>query len=195
MELSSLHPDYFNPDISVFEELGLKENEEYLIIRFVSWAANHDFGKQGLNFEQKRRLVDSLKQKHKIFISSEGYLPDDLEPYRLRIHPSRIHDVIAFAKLYLGEGATMASESAMLGTPAIYVNPISAGTLEAQEKYGLLYCFRSFEGVMEKTQELLSIYNLKKDIKVKRDKMLAEKISMTDYLVSFIDNYFKINCR
>ena len=45
--------------------------------------------------------------------------------------------------LYIGEGATMASECAMLGTPAMYINTLGAGTLEEQEKYGLIFCYKS----------------------------------------------------
>tara|TARA_B100000315_G_C14584869_1_gene592441 strand:+ start:2797 stop:2976 length:180 start_codon:yes stop_codon:yes gene_type:complete len=54
-----------------------------------------------------------------------------------------MHDVLYYATLYIGEGATMASECAMLVTHAIYVNSLTAGTLEKQEEYGLIYGFRN----------------------------------------------------
>jgi predicted glycosyltransferase len=45
-----------------------------------------------------------------------------------------------YADLFIGESATMASESAVLGTPAIFVSTLQAGVLnEIEEKYGLLY--------------------------------------------------------
>ena len=50
----------------------------------------------------------------------------------------------------------MASECAVLGTPAIYVNSLTAGSLEEQEKrYGLIFGFRNSNGVIEKGIELL----------------------------------------
>ena len=51
----------------------------------------------------------------------------------------------------------MASESAIMGTPSIYVNSLTAGTLEDQEKKGLLYIFNSSEGLIEKSIEILKI--------------------------------------
>ncbi len=96
---------------------------------------------------------------------------------------------MAFATLFIGEGATMASECAMLGTPAIYVNSISAGTLEEQEKYGLLFGFRNFTGVLEKATLLLNNINLKEEFQNRRQKLLSEKIDVTAFLVWFIENY------
>ena len=84
-------------------------------------------------------MVTELSKIVKVFISSEAILPFELQKYILNIPPEKMHNVLAFANLYIGEGATMASECAMLGTPAIYVNSITAGTLEEQEKYGLIY--------------------------------------------------------
>ncbi len=37
--------------------------------------------------------------------------------------------LLAYATLFIGEGATMASECAVLGTPAIYVNSLQLGYL------------------------------------------------------------------
>ena len=79
----------------------------------------------------------------KVIISSEGELPVELEKYRVKISPERMHDLLSFASLYIGEGATTASECAMLGTPAIYVNVLDAGTLQEQENLGLLFSFRN----------------------------------------------------
>ena len=57
--------------------------------------------------------------------------------------------------MYIGEGATTASESCLMGTPAIYVNTISAGTIEEQEKSGLLFNYRSFSGVMDQIDNIM----------------------------------------
>ena len=35
-----------------------------------------------------------------------------------------MHNALKYASLFVGEGATMASECAILGTPAIYVNSL-----------------------------------------------------------------------
>jgi hypothetical protein len=49
---------------------------------------------------------------------------------------------MAFARLFFGESATMASESAMLGTPAILVSTSRRGyTDELENPYGMLFTY------------------------------------------------------
>jgi len=188
-ELASLHPNYFKPDRSVIDYLRVKKDEKVVIFRFVSQAASHDIGHRGLSLETKRKTVKEIAKYAKIFISSEEELPVDLIKYQIKIPPEKMHDALAYATLFLGEGATMASECAMLGTPAIYVNSLSAGTLEEHEKYGLIYSYRSSLGVIEKALELLEIQNLKEQWQMKKNKMLTEKIDVTAFMVWFIENY------
>ena len=83
----------------------------------------------------------------------------------------------------------MASECAMLGTPAIYVNSLTAGTIEEQEKYGLIYRFANSTGVKEKAAELLNMPDLKVFFQSRRWKMLNDQIDLTSYLIWFVDNY------
>ena len=191
MELCYLHPNYFTPNPSILDLLQLKKNEKYVIMRFVSWNAIHDVGHLGLSLEMKHKTVKELSKYAKVFISSEGELPDDLKKYQIKIPPEKMHDALAFATLFLGEGSTMASECAMLGTPAIYVNSLSAGTLEEQEEYGLIFGFRNSNGVLEKATELLNNrnLNLNKTWQERRYKMLSEKIDVTPFMIWFIENY------
>jgi uncharacterized protein len=189
MELCYLHPKYFLPDHDVLLQLNLKETESFILLRFVSWTAGHDHGEAGFSAESKLSLVRKLSENVKVFISSEIRLPDELERYRLPVSPEKLHDVLFYSTLYIGEGATTASESAMLGTPAIYVNSLSAGTLEEQERLGLLFSFRNPEGVLEKALELLKMPDLKTEFHKRRDAMLAETIDVTAFMVWFIENY------
>ncbi len=189
MELCYLHPNYFKHDSSVLELLGVKKDEKYVIMRFVSWNASHDVGHSGLSIEMKHKAVKELSKYAKVFISSEGELPDDLKQYQIKIPPEKMHDALAFATLFVGEGATMVSECACLGAPAIYVNTLSAGTLEEQEKYGLIFSFRNSNGVLEKSIELLNIPYLKQEFQNRRKKMLLEKINVTAFMVWFVENY------
>jgi predicted glycosyltransferase len=189
-ELAYLHPKRFSPDDGVLGALNLRRDSKFVVIRFISWNASHDFGSRRLSYEQKLALISALEKVASVFISSEAVLPAPLARYRLELAPHRIHDVLALASLYIGEGATMASESAMLGTPAIYINPQDVYTIREQEsKYGLVYSFRDFEGVIEKSLELLETPGLK-DLHIqRRDKMLAEKIDVTGFLAWFVENF------
>ena len=72
--------------------------------------------------------------------------------YQIRTSPDNMHDILANASLYIGEGATMASESALLGTPSIYISSL-AGTMgclkELEQKYGALHSFIDEEAGIE----------------------------------------------
>jgi hypothetical protein len=96
--------------------------------------------------------------------------------------------------MYIGEGATVASEAAVLGTPALYVNTLRLGyTDEEEERYGLVYNFSDpttgEKKAFEKAIELLGNENLKHDWQKKRGKLLKEKIDVTKWMTEFIENY------
>ena len=59
----------------------------------------------------------------------EGEIPKQLDKYKLPIDPTD-SCILYYAELFIGEGATMASECAVLGTPSIYVNSLSAEALK-----------------------------------------------------------------
>jgi len=138
-ELAYLHPNRFAPDPDVRARLGVGPRERYFLVRFVSWGASHDFFQRGFTPEGKRRLLQILGQRGRVFVSSEGPLPADLEPLRLPVSPASIHHVIAGADLLVGESATMASEAAVLGVPAVFCSPVGRGYTDDQERrYGLV---------------------------------------------------------
>ncbi|MCG8551062.1 MAG: DUF354 domain-containing protein, partial [Desulfobacterales bacterium] len=137
-ELAYLHPAYFKPNPSVLDELGLKMGERFIVMRFVAWGASHDVNQQGFN--SKEEIVEGLEKYGRVFIVSEKELDESLEKYRISIPAQKVHDLLYYATLYIGEGATMASEAAILGTPSIYINTLRLGyTDEEENEYGLLY--------------------------------------------------------
>jgi uncharacterized protein len=189
MELTHLHKNRYHPDQSIYNFLKINRKQKYIIFRFVSWSASHDYGQKGLDIESKLLLVRELSKYAKVFISSEGELPEELIKYKINLASDKIHDALAYASLFIGEGATMASECVMLGTPAIYINTLSAGTLEEQEKEGVLFSFRESDGILEKAIELLNNDNTKNEYNINHDKMLKDKIDLTEFMVWFVENY------
>lgn len=191
-ELFYLHPNHLITHPDILNLLGVSEKEKFVLLRFVSWKASHDIGHSGLDLSTKKQLVDLLiKNGYRVFISSEGENKDPFfDKYVIKISPDLIHHVMAHANLLVTEGATMASECAMLGTPAIYVNSLDAGTLREQEdKYQLIHGFRSSTGVIEKVTEIINSPDTKETYQLSRKKMLSEKIDLTAFLVWFIENY------
>jgi predicted glycosyltransferase len=187
-ELAYLHPSYFTPRPEILKELELKVGEPFIILRFISWGAHHDVGQHGI--KNKLALVQELEKLGKVFITSEGPLAEEFEKYRIRVSSEKIHHLLYYATLYVGEGATMAVESAILGTPSIYVSTL-AGTMgnfsELQEKYGLLFNYSSSEDALSKALELLKDPELKKKWGLKRAALLKDKIDVTGFMIKLIE--------
>jgi len=190
-ELAYLHPDYYKSDSTVKEELGIGKNEDYFLVRLVGWKASHDIGFKGLNLKDVNFLINNLEDHGHVFVTSERPLSNN--KYSFSIPPEKIHDLLFHAKMYVGEGVTMASEAAILGTPAILISPLvgNIGYLEDLEKYNLAFNFTNSERAFDKVAELLSIDNLKETWKKHRLKMLDDKVNVTNFIVEFVENYFK----
>ena len=192
-ELAYLHPRRFAPDPGVLEEVGLSRNETFFIMRFNVFKAHHDVGVKGLILGQKRRLIELLEPHGKIFITTERDIEPELRQYQLKISPEKIHSLMAFATLFLGDSQTMTSEAAVLGTPAIKCNSF-AGRLSVPdqiEEYGLCFSFlpQNFDKMFAKVKSLLSMSDLKAEWHIKKDKMLADKIEVTSFWCWFVQNY------
>ena len=193
-KLAYLHPNRFTPDSSVLDDAGVKTGEPYFILRFNAFKAHHDVGVVGLTIENKRRLVDYLKTKGKVFITTERDIDDEFKPYQLKVSPEKAHSLMYYATMLVGDSQTMTSEAAVLGTPAIRCNTF-VGRIhyleEEEHKYGLTYGFRpeQSETMFAKIDELLSMPNLKEEWQVRRQKMLSEKIDYAQFLAWFVENY------
>ena len=187
LELLYLHPNYFTPDHSAIERIGVKDGEKYCILRLISWDANHDVGQHGLSYQDKVSLVKVLSKECRVYISSEEELDETLRDYQLKIHPKDLHSVLAYASLYIGEGSTTASESALLGTPAIYINSLHVGYVDEEEQRGLSYHLNTLNEIKEYSLKILQ--EGKTSFNEKREILLKEKIDPTAFLVWFIENY------
>jgi predicted glycosyltransferase len=83
--------------------------------------------------------VARLQTLGEVVISSEGTLPKELEPLRFKGRAADMHHLMAFCHGYFGESATMASECAVLGVPAVYAASSRRGYTDEQEsRYGLV---------------------------------------------------------
>jgi len=49
-------------------------------------------------------------------------IPPKWKKYIINFKPAEFHHILAFSKLYIGSGATIAAEAAVLGVPSIYTN-------------------------------------------------------------------------
>lgn len=192
-ELAYLHPNRFKPDTSVLKELGLTQNDRFFIMRFNSFKAHHDVGISGLTIEQKLKLIDLLKPHGKIFITTERNIELELKEYQLTISPDKIHSLMSFATIFIGDSQTMTSEAAVLGVPSLRCNSFSGriSYLEEEEhRYGLTYGFtpNNFDKMVVKLNEILKNTEIKAIWQSKREKLLSEKIDVTAFWVWLLEN-------
>ena len=193
-ELAYLHPNYFAPDQSVLGKLGLKEGERFIIMRFVAWDAGHDVGHKGISMEMRWQFVTELEKYGRVLITSESELPLEFESYGIKLAPEKMHDLLYYAALYVGEGGTMASEAAMLGTPSVYISSL-VGTMgnfeELETIYGLVYSFSDSSAALEKALHFLDDENSKILWQKKREKLLRDKIDVTKWMKELIEKILR----
>ena len=191
-ELAYLHPDYFMPDPSVLEELGLNKDDKFIILRFVAWGASHDVGQSGISDEMKIKYISELEKHGRVFISSEANLEKDFEKYKLKIPPEKFHSLLSYAQLYIGESGAISNEAGILGVPSVYVSSL-VGTMgnfdELEKRYGLVYSFQDSKLALDKALELLEDKNTKKKWQKKRERLLNEKMDVTKFMTDFIEGY------
>jgi predicted glycosyltransferase len=197
-ELAYLHPNYFKPDASVLDSLGIPKGEPIIILRFISWSASHDVGLSGIKNDSALELVKKLEKYGRVFITSERKLSSDFEKYRINLPQEKIHSLMYYAQLYIGEGGTMATEAAILGTPSIHIESDSKGkatgymygnSLDLHDTYKLLYFYPDQKQALDKAVEILENKNSKTEWQNKREKLLNEKIDVTAWMTDFIERY------
>lgn len=185
-----LHSNYFSPNPTVLNDIGVKEDEKFVLLRFVSWHAHHDYGQSGLDINSIRGLIKLLENKYKVYISSELPLSEEFKRYELRISPEKMHDVLYYASLFIGESGTMASESAFLGTPAVYINSLPLMCyLKLEQEAGLLKHFTSSVGVVAYVKQIIQDGELKAKAIENAARMKQDFIDPTAFLTWFVENY------
>ncbi|WP_080237095.1 DUF354 domain-containing protein [Spirosoma rigui] len=193
-ELAYLHPSQFTPDPAVVKEAGLVPGEPFFILRFNAFKAHHDGEAMGISLEQKLVLIDLLRPYGRVFITTEREPEPALKQYQLPVSPDKIHSFMYYAMMFIGDSQTMISEAALLGTPAVKMNTF-AGRLsipnELENTYQLCYSFHptSFEQMLEQIDQLLRQPDVKAEWSRRKEKMLADKIDLTSFLIWFVANY------
>ncbi len=187
-ELAYLHPDRFEPDPAVLSENGIDSDGKLAIVRFSGWDSSHDMGQGG--FDDPSEVVERLEAAGAcVLITSEVDLPPDLEPYRLTTDPAGMHDLLYYADVFVGEGATTAAEAALLGTPAVYVNTLTMGYIDDIEERGLLFGYDGpdrHERGLERAIEILEDDDPERWAR-SRDRAIEGMIDVTDVIVAAIE--------
>ncbi|MBX0324310.1 DUF354 domain-containing protein [Halomicroarcula sp. F13] len=183
-ELAYLHPDHFDPDESVLEDVGLETDDDVVLVRLGDWSSSHDVGVSGI--DDPVALVEQLEADGaEVLLSTEGDLPDGLTSRGFDLEPDRFHDLLAAIDLYVGEGGTTAAECATLGTPAVYVSDLTLGYLdELESRYGLVINCAGDEGTDTAAEAARSMLaEPETEFQQRRMHLLTEKVNPTDVIL------------
>ena len=191
-ELAYLHPNRFREDPGKLAAFGVSADEPYSLVRFVSWQAVHDRRERGLAAAQKRHLVEVLQDHGRVLVSSEAPLPPDLAPLEVKGPVRDIHHLMAHAQLVVGESATMSSEAAVLGVPAVFIATSGRGYTDDEEKrYGLVRHFTEdeYDRALGTIAELFA--GSPRDLgQAARERLLDDKIDVTQWMIDYFESTF-----
>jgi predicted glycosyltransferase len=180
--MTYLLPKYFTPDVKVLSKYGLTKEDIFFIVRVVSWNATHDWGQRGIG--NLPGLVQYLQKYGKVILSMESGVSSDLQDYTLSIAPEDMQSMLAFARAYVGEGATMASEGASLGTPSIYLNTQQLGYINEEIEAGLVYHIIPSEGmdssICKAIDEIMATPH--SEFKERGKKFVSSKIDVVEFI-------------
>lgn len=184
-ELAYLHPNYYIPDKRVLQKYGLSLDEQYSIVRLSSWDAAHDLGQRGI--EKVDSLIRNLKNIGRVVVSTQKD-GNNLQRYSpTAIEPQDFHSLLYYASLCVSEGATTATEAALLGTPSLYISSLSGsmGNLIDLNKYGLLFSFDNEEDALDYLSNEFVLNST--EWEHKRSILLKDKIDVVSYIAHQIE--------
>lgn len=188
-ELAYLHPTRFTPDAERLRDAGVDPDAPYSVVRLVAMDAHHDDGTEGFSRAAVADLVDGLAEHGDVHVTSEGPLPDALAEYATAVPVDAMHDLLAFADVYVGDSATMATEAGVLGTPAVRYDPLDTemGNFEALAAYGLVRSTTDEREAVETAVDLATDPNADRRWQHGRQRLLAENIDLTAFVVELTE--------
>lgn len=188
--LAYLHPERFTGDAAVLRRHGIEPTRRRVLVRFVENNASHDFGVRGLADAAKRQLLEALGEWAEVVVSTESESPPSHVAAHKRLPPHAVHHLLAHSDLFLGDSATMCSEAAVLGVPAIYLDDRGRGyTDELSRRYGL--CFRfpptALRDALARAEAILRQRRPKATFAAAQNRLLRDKLDPVRYQIAALD--------
>jgi predicted glycosyltransferase len=183
-----LDPKYFTPDPDVLRKYGVEPDEPYIVLRTIAWDAAHDIGQKVEAPESLRDVINRLEVYGRVIVSPEGDLPDSLVQYKNPVPAEHIHSLLAFARLCVSQGGSMSSEAAVLGTPAIFCNPLRCGyLLFLEEELGLVHCTDTLKEGVKTAEKWLNEGDIREKWREKVDKFRSQSDDVVKYMLGIIE--------
>ncbi len=183
-ELAYLHPRRFDPDPASVRNVDIDPNAPFFLLE-VGESDEVD----GFSAEGRTTLASYLSTYGTVHALGEGRVDRELVSSRLDAADPALHDVLAFADLYVGTDATRATEAALLGTPAVRLNPgggPDSAHLEELEARGLLDRYSREADAIRRVRELVPNPAARSVWRQRRDTLVASKVDVARYAADAI---------
>lgn len=176
-EWAYLHPDEFQPDAQDVRAEGIDPDHPYAVVRLVGWDAAHDRGESGLSREDTIALVNGLSSRMRVYVSTEGALAAELRPFAAKFSVDRVHHILAFAALVVGESPSVATEAALLGVPTVLASSWAGrcGNMQVLgQRFGLMQVFAEGAAAVQAALKLAVQPPEREQIRASRDRLTHE---------------------
>lgn len=192
-EETYISPNNLKINTGIHDLLHIGKDEKYAILRFVSWNANHDIGKKGIDHQQLEELVSVLSKNMKVFITSEEELPERFKEFKLNIPLNEIHSALYYADLYIGDSQTMATEAALLGTPSIRCNDFvgdndMSNFIYLEEQLALLKNFNNWNEAIKTIRSMIIDGKAKVEWRERRSQYFKNKQDINEQIEKIIES-------
>ncbi len=135
--------------------------------------------------------MEVLRTRGRVLISSEAPLSSDLADLAVHGPVEQIHHLIAHAQLVVGESATMSSEAAVLGVPAVFIATTGRGYTDDEERrYGLVRHFTEDQFDLAVSTIERTLDTPRSSWQAARDHLLTDKIDVTQWMVDYFETTF-----
>ncbi len=189
-EWAYLSPKYFNPDLSILDEYGLKP-KEYFLLREIS-TGSLNYIKQNPNiilsfankFTNNYKIVLSLEDK-----SNFNKYPDNW--IILKEPVLDFYSLVYYSRLVISSGDSVARESALLGIPSIYCGSRLMKANDILIRKGILFHCKPDEVLFIVNKIINNEINFVDQNKF-RDELLKEWDDVTELIVNIVKEYNKI---
>ncbi|WP_079890678.1 DUF354 domain-containing protein, partial [Halorubrum sp. AJ67] len=190
-ETAYLHPDVYEPNPGIRDDLGLDADEEFVLLRFNAFGSHHDVGQSGFTPDQRRRLIETFADHATVFVSDEGGTLDlgSLPAREFDVHPALLHDALAEARLVVTDTQTVCTEAALLGTPVIrsnsFVGDGDMGNFTELERQGLVVNTTDFDEVVSTGVDVLTDESIGAEWRRRRNEYVGGLVDLTGVIVAW----------
>lgn len=193
MKLAYLHPSVFKYDQSILKKYV--DVPEFVLIRLSELKAYHDEGIGGFTEEILDKLIEFFTDKKlRFYISAEGKINSRYYEYIIKPKPADMIHILAGSSLFIGDSQSMTVEACMLGVPSVRFSDFSGKISvleELEHKYNLTcgITSREVERLFLIVKELLNDKLRVQEFQKRRQRMLSEKINVSEFITNFITTY------